>query len=189
MLPLRGKDAVGWRSTGAASPFKRQKTEERTRSEDTAMGRIKEADPTASASRNSSRTSSRVGVQGSLYDAVAGRLSYEGYILDSNKKPAPPDHVLFSRKDAPVRYQENDVYFANRNLPPGAELPDSDLLKHIHMYVSDFYSAGHLEDTRDDFRSMDETALLAMGILLEEAAAHALGKTGDLAFVEGEEKS
>lgn len=35
---------------------------------------------------------------------------------------------------------------------------------------------------------MDETALLAMGILLEEAAAEALGETGDLVFVEGDDE-
>ena len=33
---------------------------------------------------------------------------------------------------------------------------------------------------------MDETALLAMGILLEEAGGVALGETGDLVFVEEE---
>ena len=34
---------------------------------------------------------------------------------------------------------------------------------------------------------MDETALLAMGILLEEAAKEILGESGDLVFVEGDE--
>lgn len=34
---------------------------------------------------------------------------------------------------------------------------------------------------------MDETALIAMGILLEEAAKESLGETGDMALVEGEE--
>lgn len=33
---------------------------------------------------------------------------------------------------------------------------------------------------------MDETALIAMGILLEEMAKEALGETGDLVLVEGE---
>ena len=37
-----------------------------------------------------------------------------------------------------------------------------------------------------DFESLDETALLSLGILLEEMAEHVLGDTGDLAFVEGE---
>ena len=43
-------------------------------------------------------------------------------------------------------------------------------------------NGGHL-----DFESLDETALLSLGILLEEMAEHVLGDTGDLAFVEGEE--
>ncbi len=34
---------------------------------------------------------------------------------------------------------------------------------------------------------MDETALLAVGILLEEAAEEVLGEKGDMVFVEGEE--
>jgi hypothetical protein len=34
---------------------------------------------------------------------------------------------------------------------------------------------------------MDETALLAFGILLEEASRDALGKKGDLVFTEGME--
>ena len=39
-----------------------------------------------------------------------------------------------------------------------------------------------------DERSMDETALLAFGVLLEEAGRKTLGKRGDLVFVEGEER-
>lgn len=39
-----------------------------------------------------------------------------------------------------------------------------------------------------DERSMDETALLAVGILLEEAGREALGKTGDMVFTEGKRK-
>ncbi|KAI9885436.1 MAG: hypothetical protein M1823_002784 [Watsoniomyces obsoletus] len=34
--------------------------------------------------------------------------------------------------------------------------------------------------------SLDETALLALGILLEESCLQALGRTGDLVFTEGE---
>lgn len=33
---------------------------------------------------------------------------------------------------------------------------------------------------------MDETALIALGILMEEASLASLGETGDLAFTEGE---
>lgn len=123
--------------------------------------------------------------QVSVYDAVAGRVGYEGLLLDKGGKPLPPDQVLFSRANAPVRYAEDDTYFAHRHLPPEQRLPDSDLLKAIHAYTSDFYGSGRLGKCQDDFGSMDETALLCMALLLEETTAQSLGKTGDLAFVEG----
>jgi len=85
------------------------------------------------------------------------------------------------------------------------KLPDSDLLKAIHAYTSDFYGAMRMaaHDSRkrsdrrkrnhsssymrgSDFGSLDETALLAFGVLMEESVEVALGETGDMVFVEGE---
>ena len=66
-------------------------------------------------------------------------------------------------------------------------MPDSDLLKAIHAYASDFYGRATKNGGEVDFESFDETALLGLGVLLEEAAANVLGDTGDLAFIEGEE--
>ncbi|KAH6631173.1 hypothetical protein B0J18DRAFT_123334 [Chaetomium sp. MPI-SDFR-AT-0129] len=87
-------------------------------------------------------------------------------------------------------------------------LPDSDLLRSVHWYASHFYEATALrlggvgdregkegENRRGrnrcfvgsrlvDERSMDETALLAFGVLLEEAGRAALGKSGDTVFTE-----
>lgn len=111
----------------------------------------------------------------------------------TNKAPLAPDEVLFRRKDAPQRFQEHDVYPAHQRLLPdgGAGiLPGSDLLKALHGYTSKFYEAlgdrrGPEEDKLADFRSMDETALLAFGFLLEEAGRDALGRRGDLVFTEG----
>jgi hypothetical protein len=94
--------------------------------------------------------------------------------------------VLFRHPNAPTRYQESDVYFANERNSVTA-LPESDLLKAIHSYVSDFYAKAVADGGQSDWRSMDETALLAMGILIEEASRDSLGRTGDLAFTEGEE--
>lgn len=129
-----------------------------------------------------------------VYDAVAGRAGYEGFLTDlappkhrdtvsSTTKAVPPEEVLFRRKGAPVRYEEDDVYFADRHLRPEQRLPDSDLLKDLHAYAADYYGtiAG---DQGNDFRSLDETALLALGILVEEAARAALGETGHLALAE-----
>ena len=66
-------------------------------------------------------------------------------------------------------------------------LPESDLLKAIHAYASDFYGRAVKWKGKVDFESLDETALLAVGILMEEMAREVLGETGDLAFVEGED--
>jgi len=104
----------------------------------------------------------------------------------SSRQAIPPEEVLFRRKGAPTRYEESDFYFANESLKADEKLPDSDLLKHLHSYISTFYRNATSTGGEKDWKSMDETALLALGILVEEAAAEHLGETGDLAFVEDE---
>lgn len=99
----------------------------------------------------------------------------------------PPEEVLFRREGAPIRYEEDDFYWADRDLADNQKLPESDLLKAIHAYASDFYGRAVKGKGKVDFESLDETALLAVGILMEEMACEALGETGDLAFVEGED--
>ncbi|KAJ4191345.1 hypothetical protein NW767_010015 [Fusarium falciforme] len=144
-----------------------------------------------------------------VYDAVAGKVSYEqgpgtepeepqytprhpkAIRYSTRDTPLAPDEVLFRRKDAPERYLENDIYYAHeRRLPRGGQgvLPESDLLKAIHGYASAFYGAkdGGRSGGPDE-RSMDETALIAFGILLEEAGREVLGRRGDLVFTEGQD--
>lgn len=151
--------------------------------------------------------------QATVYDAVAGetsqsiprkfahicpgRISAAGFIPDrpviaasrdtasSSSIAEPPEAVLFRRKNAPMRYEESDFYFASDSLQTHA-LPDSDLLKALHCYTSDFYSRATADGGRGDWRSMDETSLLAMGILMEEVCRESLGATGDMVFTEGE---
>ncbi|KAJ9156106.1 hypothetical protein NKR23_g1434 [Pleurostoma richardsiae] len=153
--------------------------------------------------------------EANVYDAVAGRVS-TNKTLSTHKRSQKqssagqyqlrdathaPEEVLFARQHAPQRYAEKDIYFAHEALPDGGRgvLPDSDALKAVHGYASLFYEAlGQRRRAagRDDCfvgsrlvdeRSMDETALLAFGILLEEAAREALGRRGDLVFTEGVE--
>ncbi len=93
-----------------------------------------------------------------------------------------------------MRYAEHDIYWANEDFPDAGRhyLPDGSLLKSVHGYASRFYAATAARlgprctvGTRIvDERSMDETAMLAFGILLEEAAREPLGKRGDLVFTE-----
>jgi hypothetical protein len=93
---------------------------------------------------------------------------------------------LFRSKNAPTRYAESDIYFANERLLP-IGLPESDLLKALHSYSSDFYSRATADRGAGDWKSLDETALIALGILMEEASRDILGQTGDLVLTEGEE--
>ncbi|KAK4951911.1 hypothetical protein LTR10_009831 [Elasticomyces elasticus] len=141
-----------------------------------------------------SPASGRVKKPATIYDAVAGRVGYEGFLTDrepskyrdrasTTSVAIPPDEVLFRRKGAPARFAEADIYETDRHLTTNQSLPDSDVLKTIHTYVADFYDWTYGPDSVDT-TSMDETALLAIGILLEEAAADVLGTTGDLAFAE-----
>lgn len=96
-----------------------------------------------------------------------------------------PEEVLFRRRNAPERFEETDFYFANELLPDNI-LPNSDLLKALHCYTSDFYARTTPDEGKGNYRSMDETALLALGILCEESCRETLGETGDLVFTEGE---
>ena len=88
-----------------------------------------------------------------------------------------------------MRYAEDDIYWADRHLREDQILPESDLLKAVHTYASDYYARALGTQGDVSHESMDETALLAIGILLEEAAEHILGQTGDLALVEAESVS
>lgn len=149
-----------------------------------------------------------------VYDAVAGRVTTTaslgassgvrsvGGIYRLRDATLAPEDVLFQRADAPQRYAEKDVYFSREAAAVTESdsrlLPDSDLLKAVHSYAAHLFEAiGNRRDggNRDpdcfvgsrhvDERSMDETALIAFGILLEEAGREVLGRRGDLVFTEG----
>lgn len=51
------------------------------------------------------------------------------------------------------------------------------------MYASEYYARTGGKG-RGDFRSLDETALVALGVLMEEVCGRALGEGGDLVFTE-----
>lgn len=128
----------------------------------------------------------------------SGRISVAGFIpaqsvisstrdtASSSSIAVPPETVLYKSRDAPTRYAESDVYFANERRSV-IDLPESDLLKSLHSYAADFYSRSCWDEGLDDWRSLDETALIALGVLLEESSLEILGKTGDLVFTEGDE--
>ncbi|MCJ1292009.1 hypothetical protein MMC34_003559 [Xylographa carneopallida] len=110
------------------------------------------------------------------------------HVAAKNTPPIPPEEVLFKRRGAPQRYHESDFYWANQTLVPIYSLPDSGLVETLHVYSSNFYDQATINGDQTDFRSMDETALLALSILIEESSKHILGENGHLVFVESEEE-
>ena len=109
----------------------------------------------------------------------------DGKNLPDEDNALAPHEVLLRRTGAPPSLTTK-VYSADERLNHDQVLPDSDLLKAIHAYTSDFYARATLDSGKCDYRSMNETALLAIGILLEEAAVEVLGETGDMVLVEPE---
>jgi UAF complex subunit Rrn10 len=125
-----------------------------------------------------------------VYDAVSGRVGLNGFLtqaqmLSTNINPLTPEEVLFRRVNAPLNIPQS-YYSADSRLKQNQRLPDSDLVKAIHAYASDFYTAATHDKGKHDFKTLNDTALLAMGILLEEAANEVLGETGDMVLVEPE---
>lgn len=99
--------------------------------------------------------------------------------------PLHPEEILLSHTNAPQILQDDpDPIYERwvRNLPPQLTLPDSDLLQAVHAYASDYYSVSPGGDIA--FGSMDGTALVAMGMLLEEMSVEVIGETGHLALLE-----
>ncbi|KAJ4370534.1 hypothetical protein N0V83_005055 [Neocucurbitaria cava] len=124
-----------------------------------------------------------------VYDAVAGRVTQAGLIGNvtdskSSKQPLRPDEVLFKQANAPIRYEETDYYYAHTKLSAEQQLPSGDLLTALHAYISKLYARTGEPGAQNAWRCMDETALIALGILMEETAKEILGETGDLAFTE-----
>ena len=122
-----------------------------------------------------------------VYDAVAGNIGLNGFLSEERKasnatRPLAPEEVL-------LKHAENTNVSAHHQPlqqydKPRASLPDSDLLKAIHEYAGDFYEMATKDHGKHDIKSMDGSALVAVGCLLEEASRQLLGENGDMVLVE-----
>lgn len=125
----------------------------------------------------------------SVYDAVAGRIGFNGFLsasqLEAGVTALKPEEVLLRRVDAPSGVTRQ-YYNADESLKPDQILPDAEVVTAVHKYAAGYYSAHAYGEVNHNYRSLDETALIAFGILLEEAAAEGLGETADMVLVEPE---
>ncbi|KAK4936509.1 hypothetical protein LTR10_022616 [Elasticomyces elasticus] len=125
-----------------------------------------------------------------VYDAVADRAGQNGFLteeqsLSSTLLPAAPEDYLLRQTRIPEELLD-DMHDPGGAYSQANKLPESEMLKAIHTYASDFYKSATINQGIYDFRSLDETALVALGILVEEAVREALGENGDMVFVEPE---
>lgn len=125
----------------------------------------------------------------SVYDAVAGRIGFNGFLsrsqLEAGFTALKPEEVLLRRVDAPYGVT-GEFYNADESLKPIQRLPDAEVAKSVHQYAADYYSAHVHGEVNHNHKSLDETALLALAILMEEATAESLGENGDMVLVEPE---
>ncbi|KPI45667.1 uncharacterized protein AB675_823 [Cyphellophora attinorum] len=120
-----------------------------------------------------------------VYDAVAGKVGTNGFLtsdeIAKSTKSLAPDEVLWRKTSMDAEEFQRSY---SKQHDSDIDLPDSDLLKAIHAYASDYYSRATPEHGTHDFRSMDGSALIALGYLLEATIEKSLGDNGDMALVE-----
>ncbi|KAI5849988.1 hypothetical protein BZA05DRAFT_65512 [Tricharina praecox] len=165
---------------------------------------------TARTSKPTSTTTSTTSArrQATVYDVVASRVNYAGFIKPRRRAPThttrnnthahphshshshshsreqeyrsavarPADEVLSRRLRAPADLSQLQ--------DDGAEggAPDDELLLAVHQYAADFYDAHGMAEV--SCRSLDETALIAIGLLLENTIDDLLGAGGHRVLVD-----
>lgn len=133
------------------------------------------------AKSNSSQETKRYNEHTSVYDVVAGRLPprllnqvYEDkgtHVKFNQIRPSSADDVL-------AKFADDGVNVPVEFHP---DLPSSDLLKALHYYTGEYFRH---HDNYEGYRTLDETAMLSLGILIEEAIKDILGPHGALEYAE-----
>jgi len=131
-----------------------------------------------------------------IWDVMAGRVNCQGFIPITPYYAADRDTASSSSKpvnlrgwllrNAPKSLKDADRQSISQSTPAiqDAKPKDDDLLRALHVYVSEFYA--HLPGGEISFQSMDASALIAMAVLLEETMEAKVGEDGWRAFMEGE---
>ncbi|KAF3920686.1 hypothetical protein ABW21_db0208307 [Orbilia brochopaga] len=110
-----------------------------------------------------------------VYNASSSRIHVTGRSLRPEKShPAAADEILFYNPTNPNFTLPNEVDDIMKDQEILDALPSSDLLKAVHTYVADYYAAKGW--TAVGARSMDESALIAIGVLLEESLSIRTGQ-------------
>lgn len=128
-----------------------------------------------------------------MWDALAGRLNYEGFIPDTPQYASgrdtwssdmkPMNFRYWMVKDASPFIKYTD--FLERRLKDPkvqAAKPNNELMKALHVYISEFYA--RLPGGESSLESMWPDALMAFAVLLEETMAGKMEGDAWKAFLE-----
>ncbi|EEA21825.1 Meiotic nuclear division protein 1 [Talaromyces marneffei ATCC 18224] len=127
-----------------------------------------------------------------VYDVVAGRANRQRFISHSttsrwrrnvsSARAVRPSNDILSRLGG----EDFDDWIDDES-PDHVHLPESDILEAVQSYAGHFYANTGDNRRTEHFSSMNGSALIAMGILLEELGNELLGETGDMVLVERED--
>lgn len=125
--------------------------------------------------RKLAQSGARIVADGAHLDVDIDLDAHDGDIYKSKGHILPPDEVLHMNNSTnvkiPIKHRDE--------FPAGQGLPSSEFLTALHYYASHKYSgnAGLIQ-------SMDETALLAFGLLAELWVNEAIGESSATVFGE-----
>ena len=146
------------------------------------------ASTTASGKRRAARNLKRqLDKNPSIYDLAAGKVRqpsrHTSFVGIPITKPYPPVEYYFDKKRVKTGDEDEDSRLYWRRDVEKHTLPSSELLWTVHRHATKFFE----EKGENHMKFMDESALLAIGVLLEETMKQSLGKDGHRAFLEREE--
>ncbi|KAF1815929.1 hypothetical protein P152DRAFT_471302 [Eremomyces bilateralis CBS 781.70] len=135
--------------------------------------------------------------QATIFDACAGRVSGRGKLVrdvreDQNTRSGrkirlAPEEALLKRYCAPDGLESSALYFSGTSDLRPDLIPDSELLRAIHHYTTHLFKGLGAGESDPCWGAFDGTAMLALGVLVEETVRELVGDSGDLAFVGGVE--
>lgn len=102
---------------------------------------------------------------------------YRDTASSGGERAIPPEEALIRRPHYLNNKLKGEPYFAHEHLPRKTRLPSPDILTAIHAHAADFFKYS-MKISKPVYQSMDESALLAFGILAEELAKEKFGAVG-----------
>ncbi|KUL88518.1 hypothetical protein ZTR_05499 [Talaromyces verruculosus] len=128
-----------------------------------------------------------------VYDAVAGRVNRQRLISRSytsrwrrnvsSTRAVRPSNDILSRLEGDEDLED----WIDEETLNDVPLPESDIIEAVQSYAGHFYANTTASRRTEPFSSMNGSALIAMGVLLEELGNELLGETGDMVLVERED--